>query len=223
MKLIVGLGNPGLEYDRTRHNVGFEAIDRIARRTVDPARAIAKSRFSGSLLEGETGGEKLLLLKPLTYMNRSGQAVAEAIRFFKLDPTKDLLVLVDDLALPCGTIRLRPDGSAGGHNGLADIEQKLGSSKYPRCRIGIDLPGQIPQKDYVLGRFRPDQQPLVESALDQAVLASLAWATSSIEAAMNRFNVSTTTQRAPSAAAPADRGTASGRGSDQPRGDAARS
>jgi PTH1 family peptidyl-tRNA hydrolase len=192
MKLIVGLGNPGLEYDRTRHNVGFEAIDRLARRTVDPANSIAKSRFSGMSLEtelrGADGPEKVLLIKPLTFMNRSGQSVSEAIRFFKLDPTRDLLVIVDDIALPCGAIRLRPDGSAGGHNGLADVEQKLGTNVYARCRIGIDAPGQVPQKDYVLGRFRPEQQAPVEEAIEQAVQAALCWVTSGITTAMNRFN-----------------------------------
>lgn len=198
MKLLVGLGNPGIEYERTRHNVGFEVLDRVARRTVDPSRSIARSRFSGALLEGEVAPEKggprdaeptrLLLLKPLTYMNRSGQAVAEAVRFHKLDPKEDLLVVVDDLALPCGAIRLKPDGSAGGHNGLADIEQKLGSNRYPRLRIGIDAPGPVPQADYVLGRFRPDQQPLVEAALEQAVEACLAWARSGLATTMNRFN-----------------------------------
>jgi peptidyl-tRNA hydrolase, PTH1 family len=204
MKVIVGLGNPGLEYDRTRHNVGFEVIDRLARRTVDPTNSIAKSRFSGVTLEAEISGasgpEKVLLIKPLTYMNRSGQSVAEALRFYKLDATKDLLVLVDDLALPCGSIRLRPDGSAGGHNGLADIEAKLGTNAYARCRIGIDAPGQVPQKDYVLGRFRPDQQTLVESALEQAVQASLCWVGSGINAAMNRFNTARSGEKAPKGA-----------------------
>ncbi len=192
MKVIIGLGNPGLEYERTRHNVGFDVIDRLARRTVDPTRSIAKSRFSGVTLEAEMRGaegpEKVLLIKPLTFMNRSGQSAAEALRFYKLDATKDLLVVVDDLALPCGAIRLRPDGSAGGHNGLADIEQKLGTSSYARCRIGIDAPGQVPQKDYVLGRFRPDQQQPIEIALEQAVQAALCWVSSGITTAMNRFN-----------------------------------
>jgi PTH1 family peptidyl-tRNA hydrolase len=199
MKLIVGLGNPGLEYDRTRHNVGFDVIDRLARRTVDASRSIAKSRFSGAVLEtelaGPNGPEKVLYLKPLTYMNRSGQSVAEAARFYKLDVAADLLVFVDDIALPCGSIRLRPDGSAGGHNGLADIEQKLGTSKYGRCRIGIDMPGQVPQKDYVLGKFRPDQQPLVEASLEQAVEAALVWASSGLNVAMNRFNARPAAER----------------------------
>lgn len=188
MKLIVGLGNPGSEYDRTRHNVGFEVVDRLARRHVDPQQSAAKARFSGLLLEAEIGGERVLLLRPTTYMNRSGQSVAEAVRFHKLDPSRDLLVIVDDLALPCGTIRLRPDGGAGGHNGLADIGEKLGSFTWARLRIGIDAAGVVPQEQYVLGRFRPDQQAAIESALDDAAAASACWATEGLESAMNRFN-----------------------------------
>ncbi|MCE2882379.1 MAG: aminoacyl-tRNA hydrolase [Planctomycetaceae bacterium] len=196
MKLVVGLGNPGLEYQRTRHNVGFDCIDRLARRVADPSQT-AKARFQALSLEGEVGGEKVLLLKPMTYMNLSGTTVAEALRFYKLDATRDLLVIVDDIALPCGAIRLRSDGSAGGHNGLADIEAKLGSNRYARCRIGIDAPGQIPQRDYVLGKFRPDQQPLVEEALGLASDAAECWAKSGITEAMNRFN--RRTERTPAA------------------------
>jgi len=188
MKLIVGLGNPGPAYDRTRHNVGFEVVDRLARRHVDPQRSTAKARFSGLLLEAEIGTERVLLLKPTTFMNRSGQCVAEAVRFHKLDPATELLVVVDDLALPCGSIRLRPDGGAGGHNGLADIGEKLGGFQWPRVRIGIDPPGSIPQADYVLGRFRPDQQIAVEQSLEESVAACACWATEGLEVAMNRFN-----------------------------------
>jgi len=188
VKIVVGLGNPGPEYERTRHNVGFEALDRLARRTVDPSQAIARARFGGSCLEATVGSERVLLLKPLTFMNRSGQSVGEAVRFHKLDPARDLLVLVDDLALPCGAIRLRPDGSSGGHNGLADIERVLGSDRYPRLRIGIDANGRVPRADYVLGRFRPDQQPAVEAGTEEAVRAALCWIESGLETAMNRFN-----------------------------------
>lgn len=188
MKLIVGLGNPGPAYDRTRHNVGFEVVDRLARRHVDPQRSAAKARFSGLLLEAEIGAERVLLLKPTTFMNRSGQSVAEAVRFHKLNPATELLVVVDDVALPCGSIRLRPDGGAGGHNGLADIGEKLGGFEWPRLRIGVDAPGSIPQADYVLGRFRPDQQPAVEQSIEDAVAASACWAKDGLETAMNRFN-----------------------------------
>lgn len=187
--MIVGLGNPGPQYVGTRHNVGFDVLDRLARRHAPASGgAVARSRFHGALLEGEIGQEKLLLLKPTTYMNRSGIAIAEAVRFYKLTPAADLLVIVDDVALPCGTIRLRAEGSAGGHNGLADVQEKLGAAEYARLRIGIDAPGPIPQKDYVLGKFRPDQLPLVEAALDEAAEAAACWATRGIAEAMNRFN-----------------------------------
>lgn len=186
MKLIVGLGNPGVEYDGTRHNVGFVALDRLARRWAPGA--IARSKFHGAVIDADPGDARVLLLKPTTYMNRSGLAVSEAARFYKIEPAEDLLVIVDDVALPCGSIRLRPGGGAGGHNGLADISQKLGTSDYARLRIGIDSPGQIPQKDYVLGRFRPDQIDLVESATEEAVAAAAAWANHGIVEAMNRFN-----------------------------------
>jgi PTH1 family peptidyl-tRNA hydrolase len=186
MKLIVGLGNPGPEYDHTRHNVGFVALDRLARRYAPGA--IARSRFQGATLDAAIGDERVMLLKPLTFMNRSGQSVAEAVAFYKLSPADDLLVLVDDTALPCGSIRVRGDGSAGGHNGLEDIEQKIGTTTYARLRIGIDSRGQIPQKEYVLGRFRPDQIERIEPALNEAVDASACWATDGIATAMNRFN-----------------------------------
>jgi PTH1 family peptidyl-tRNA hydrolase len=187
MKIVVGLGNPGIEYQRTRHNVGFDCIDRLARRVSDPTQP-PKARFQALAVEGESGGEKVLLLKPLTFMNLSGTTVTEAMRFYKLDAGKDLLVLVDDIALPCGAIRLRAEGSAGGHNGLADIEAKLGTNRYARCRIGIDAPGRIPQRDYVLGRFREDQQPLVDEAVGLAAQAAETWIRGGIVEAMNRFN-----------------------------------
>jgi PTH1 family peptidyl-tRNA hydrolase len=186
MKLIVGLGNPGPEYDHTRHNVGFVVLDRLARRFAPGA--IARSKFQGAAIETAIGEQKVLLLKPLMYMNRSGQSVAEAVGFYKLNPSTDLLVLVDDTALPCGVIRLRGEGSAGGHNGLEDIEQKLGSNEYPRLRIGVDARGQIPQREYVLGRFRPDQLELIEPALNEAVDAAVCWVSDGMATAMNRFN-----------------------------------
>lgn len=186
MKLVVGLGNPGPQYDQTRHNVGFLVLDRLARRHAPGA--VARSRFSGVCIEARIDDEPLLLFKPTTFMNRSGQAVSEAVRFYKLNPTDDLLVIVDDIALACGVLRVRGDGSAGGHNGLGDIEQKLGTNIYPRLRIGIDGPGQIPQKDYVLGRFRPDQLERLEPALDEAADAAHIWVTQGLPTAMNRFN-----------------------------------
>ena len=186
MKLIVGLGNPGPEYDRTRHNVGFVVLDRLARRHAPGA--IARSKFQGATIDTSIGDEKVVLLKPLTFMNRSGQSITEAVSFYKIDVMHDLLVIVDDLALPCGAVRVRGEGSAGGHNGLADVEQKLATRMYPRIRIGIDSRGQIPQKDYVLGRFTPEQETLVETALEEAVQAAEIWCTKGLTEAMNRYN-----------------------------------
>jgi peptidyl-tRNA hydrolase, PTH1 family len=185
MKLVLGLGNPGKEYAGTRHNVGFEVVDRLASRHRADA---PRSKFSGLLTECEVDGTRMLLLKPMTYMNLSGRSALEAVQFYKLDPSKDLLVVVDDLALPCGTIRLKPDGSSGGHNGLSDVGLKLSSNYWARLRIGIDAPGRVPQVDYVLGRFTPEQQPLVESAIQDAVAASETWATRGVDEAANRFN-----------------------------------
>lgn len=194
MKLIVGLGNPGPEYAGTRHNAGFDVVDRLARRLAPGA--APRARFAGLAVEAEVGGEKCLLLKPTTFMNLSGRAVLEAVQFFKLEPSRDLLVIVDDLALPCGSIRLRPDGSSGGHNGLTDIGLKLASNYWARLRVGIDPPGRVRQVDYVLGRFSPDQRTLVDASLDQAALAAECWAAKGIQEAMNRFN----TKPAPAAA-----------------------
>jgi len=186
MKLIVGLGNPGPQYQHSRHNVGFEVLDRLARRWASGAPA--RSRFHGVLVEGRSGEQRVLLLKPTTFMNRSGQAVAEAVRFYKFDPGEALLVVVDDVALPCGMIRIRPEGGPGGHNGLSDIQEKLGTEVYARLRIGIDPPGEIPQKEYVLGRFRPDQRAALEAGLEDAVDAAACWVASDCQEAMNRFN-----------------------------------
>lgn len=185
MKLWVGLGNPGAKYAGNRHNIGFMALDRIA---ADHGFSAWRSKFQGEVAEGLLAGGKVLLLKPMTYMNLSGTSVAEALRFYKLDATRDLLVIVDDIALPCGGIRLRGEGSAGGHNGLSDIQAKLGTDRYARCRIGIDAPGQIPQRDYVLGRFREDQQPLVDDAIKFATEAAECWISKGLTEAMNRFN-----------------------------------
>ena len=186
MKLIVGLGNPGQQYDQTRHNVGYEVLDRVARRYASGA--VARSKFHGVVVEAAIDGRKTLLLKPTTFMNRSGQAVQEAVHFYRLDAAEDLLVLVDDTALSCGTIRLRNEGGAGGHNGLADVESRLGTAAYARLRIGIDSAGDIPQESYVLGRFRPDQREMLEPVLEEAVDAIVCWAGHGVIEAMNRFN-----------------------------------
>lgn len=187
MKLIVGLGNPGMQYEKTRHNAGFLVVDRLAQRRMPGE--LPKGRFSGAVVEGVIGTERCVLLKPTTYMNRSGHSVAQAIGFYKIDPSRDMLVLVDDIALPVGSIRLRAFGSAGGHNGLSDIQRALGTDVYPRCRIGIDAtPAFMDQADYVLGRFTPEQWSALEPALDRAVEATGVFIAEGIAPAMNRFN-----------------------------------
>ena len=190
MKLVVGLGNPGSEYDGTRHNIGFEILDRFASKLGWPQ--IAKKRFDGLTLDGivETthGSEKILLLKPLTYMNLSGKSVQAAMSFYQLAPA-DIVIVLDDLALPCGRLRLRGAGSSGGHNGLKDIERALSTSEYPRLRIGIDpAPPPVAGKDYVLGRFTTEQRKLLEPAIDRACGAILTWIDKGIETAMSQFN-----------------------------------
>ena len=188
MRLVVGLGNPGIEHQGTRHNAGFEVLDRLARRYGDPPGGAAKARFAGLLVEARIGDERVLLLKPTTFMNLSGASVLEAVRFHKLDAATDLLVVTDDFSLPCGAMRLRGQGGDGGHNGLADITRRLGTDKWARLRIGIDPPGRIPTESYVLGVFTPAQRTQLDPGLDEAADAVACWATEGLEAAMNRFN-----------------------------------
>ena len=192
MKLLVGLGNPGAEYVKTRHNAGFMAIDLLAER--HGSGQAPRSKFNAMLLDAPVNGQRCLLMKPVTYMNRSGQAIAEACRFYKLDPSRDVLVLVDDVALPCGTVRLKATGGAGGHNGLTDIARKLGSENYARLRIGIDeKPPVMRLEDYVLGRFTEEQMDRLTPALKQAADAAEVFAAEGIDAAMNKFNTRNTT------------------------------
>jgi PTH1 family peptidyl-tRNA hydrolase len=194
MKLIVGLGNPGSKYDKTRHNAGFMVVDRLAERHGGgDGRTQAKARFNALCTEVKIGGEPTLLLKPTTYMNLSGRSVAEAIGFYKLVPARDLLVVVDDVAIPSGAIRVRPSGGAGGHNGLTDIQRALGSDAYPRLRVGIDAtPEFMDQADYVLGRFTDEQWTLVKPALDKAADACEVFIKDGLDAAMNKFNAPAT-------------------------------
>lgn len=187
MKLIVGLGNPGAAYERTRHNAGFLALDRLAH--AHARGQTPRSKFNALLLEAALGEQRCLLLKPLTFMNRSGQSVGEAAAFYKV-PAGDVLVLVDDYALPLGSLRLRGSGGSGGHNGLADIQRALGTDAYPRLRIGIDAPapGYDDPADWVLGKFTDEQLARLSPALDRAARCAETFATRGLDAAMNGFN-----------------------------------
>lgn len=198
MKLVVGLGNPGREYVGTRHNIGFEVVDRLAEKLgwmkAGDFDRVAKTKFDGLMFDGSVGrsvgeNERLVLLKPTTYMNLSGQAVQAAMAFYQLSPA-DIMIVLDDLALPSGKLRIRPGGSDGGHNGLRDIQRVLATSQYPRLRLGIDAPPPpVPGKQYVLARFTAEQRKLIDPAIDRATGAILTWVDKGIAPAMNQFNV----------------------------------
>lgn len=185
MKLIVGLGNPGPRYEETRHNVGFMVIDQLSRKWDIP---LSKQKFSGLYGMGTVGGEKVLLLKPLTYMNLSGEAIRPLMDFYKLN-NEDIIVIYDDLDLPAGKIRLRQKGSAGGHNGMKSTIQHLGTQAFNRIRIGIDRPtGGMAVPDYVLSRFSDEEWPDVEDALKRSAEACEEWLSSPFPEVMNSYN-----------------------------------
>ncbi len=147
-----------------------------------------KTRFHSAILEGCVASHRCVLIEPMTFMNRSGMAVQQVVQFYKLDAALDLLIVVDDVALPVGQIRLRSEGGSGGHNGLADIERMLGTRAYPRLRIGIDPPGVCPQADYVLTAFSATQLTLLEPTFDRACDAIDCWIRDGITMAMTRHN-----------------------------------
>lgn len=187
MKLIVGLGNPGLEYQNTRHNAGFMVIDRLAKAAAPGA--VAKGQFQGAVVDATLGGERCLLLKPATYMNRSGQSVADAVRFYKLTPATDLLVVVDDIYLAVGQVRMKPSGGDAGHNGLASVRALLGTDAYPRLRVGVGAkPPMMDQADWVLSRFTDAERPELERSIDRAARACEVFASRGLDAAMNTCN-----------------------------------
>ena len=185
MKLIVGLGNIGRKYEKTRHNVGFDVLDALAARSPS---ATSKEKFDGRLMDATIAGERSLLLWPNTLMNRSGQSVSPAVAFYQL-PLTDLLVICDDFNLPLGKLRFRSQGSAGGQNGLADIIKRLGTEEFSRLRIGIGpVPDAWDAADFVLGKFGPSDRVLVDETIDRAVDAVECWVAEGIAVGMNRFN-----------------------------------
>lgn len=185
MRMVVGLGNPGDEYVGTRHNMGFRVIDSLAEALKMDVR---KRKFSARFGMGEFSDKKLILLKPWQFMNRSGQAVAAAAGFHKLT-LSDLLVATDDMSLEPGRIRIRARGSAGGHNGLADVIEKLGTGEFARLRIGIGDSGVEDAAAYVLTRPGPAERPLLNRAIEMARDAIFCWIEYGIDKAMNEFNV----------------------------------
>jgi len=184
MKVVVGLGNPGRQYDGTRHNVGFAVIDLLAA-SADGGRF--QSRFQARVAEVTEGDEKVLLVKPETFMNLSGRCVRQVLDFYQLS-AEELLVVCDDINLSLGKIRVRARGTHGGHNGLRDIQNHLGTTEYPRLRIGVGAPEGDDAVDHVLGRFRPGERGLIEDAIRAAAQAVVVWLHDGVEKCMNEFN-----------------------------------
>jgi peptidyl-tRNA hydrolase, PTH1 family len=186
LHLIVGLGNPGAEYARTRHNAGFLLVEKLA--TQWRADWANERKFDARMAKGERGGRKVLLCEPQTFMNLSGETVGAVTEFYRL-PVKQLMVAVDDADLPLGEIRLRPAGSSGGHHGLESIEQHLGTREFARLRIGIGRRGSVRQiTGHVLGKFEATESELLEKVLDRASGQIDCWLEAGLQTAMSQFN-----------------------------------
>jgi PTH1 family peptidyl-tRNA hydrolase len=186
MKLLVGLGNPGRKYEKTRHNVGFQVIERLAGKLAVP---LSRRFLRADVGQAVIGGEKVLLAKPQTFMNASGQAVAPLLNWYKLS-LDDLIVVYDDMDLPPGVMRIRPQGGSGGHRGLDSIIEHLGTTRFPRLRIGIGKPGEYQGDtiDWVLGKFSKEEKKEIETAVERAVDALQVFVTEGINQAMNQYN-----------------------------------
>ena len=186
MKAIVGLGNPGEKYEHSRHNAGFDVISILSARLNTP---VKKLKFQGVIGETVWNGEKLVLIKPQTFMNLSGFTVSDALAFFKMEP-RDMLLIVDDIDLPFGQVRIRPKGGPGTHNGLRHIVQCTGTGDFPRVRVGMGAPPpEWDLADWVLSKFQTEQdRKIAFDAYMLAADAALCWAEHGIDQAMNRYN-----------------------------------
>lgn len=186
MYLIAGLGNPGREYENTRHNAGFASIDRLAEKNHI---SIDMKKFQALCGTGYIGGQKVLLLKPQTYMNLSGKSLRAACDFFKIDPEQELIVIYDDISLAPGQLRIRAKGSAGGHNGIKSIISHLGTQVFLRVKVGV---GEKPQgwdlADYVLGHFSKEEQQVMQESFDRAADAAAALLSEEVQQVMNEYN-----------------------------------
>jgi PTH1 family peptidyl-tRNA hydrolase len=186
MYIIVGLGNPERRYDGTRHNIGFSAVTALAD-ACDISMDIKKHKALCG--KGMIGGQKVLLAMPVTYMNLSGESVRELVDYYKIDPEQELIVIYDDIDLAPGKLRIRPKGSAGGHNGIKNIISHLGTQTFPRIRVGVgEKPKGWDLADYVLSKFAPEEEPVIRDALARVVEACKVILDEDVTAAMNRFN-----------------------------------
>jgi peptidyl-tRNA hydrolase, PTH1 family len=184
MKVVLGLGNPGIKYRGTRHNVGYAVIDSLA---AGGGVGRFQERFQADVAEWVLDIDKVLLAKPLTFMNLSGRAIRQLLDFYQL-PLAELLVVCDDVNLPLGKLRFRAKGTHGGHNGLRDIQAHLGTTEYARLRIGVDAPGQEDMVDHVLGRFKPGEREVVANAVATAAQAVELWVRKGLQECMNHYN-----------------------------------
>jgi peptidyl-tRNA hydrolase, PTH1 family len=185
MKLIIGLGNPGKQYEKTRHNVGFDAIDVLSK---DLNINVDQLKFKGLLGMGFVGTEKVLLLKPLTYMNLSGESIRAVMDFYDIED-KDIVVIYDDLDIPVGKLRLRQKGSAGGHNGIKSTIAHLGTQEFNRIRIGVDRPQNgMSVSNYVLSRFTSEEQPKIDEVIRRSADACKSWLNQPFLQVMNEYN-----------------------------------
>jgi len=184
MKLIVGLGNPGKEYEHTRHNVGFDVIDLLCEKYNIQAN---RKKFKGIYGDGIIGGERALVLKPTTYMNLSGESIKEVLSFYKV-PNENIIVVYDDISLDVGRLRIRGKGSAGGHNGIKSIIAHLGSDVFPRIKIGVGQPSKDDLASHVLGRFSKDEHEKLNESFKAAVEAIEVIIQNGTVEAMNKFN-----------------------------------
>ena len=184
MYAIIGLGNPEKKYDKTRHNIGFDVIDELASQM---GVQVNTKRHKALCGVGQIGSEKVILVKPQTYMNLSGESVRAVMDFYKLDPTKDIIVIADDISLPTGKIRIRAKGSAGGHNGLKSIISHAGTQKFKRVRVGVGAnEGNL--VNHVLGKFSKGERVLAEQGIKDAASAVEVMILEDINTAMNKFN-----------------------------------
>ena len=188
MYVIAGLGNPGREYEGTRHNVGFMTLDALADKyNID----VREKAFKGLIGKGMIEGNKVILVKPQTYMNLSGECIRQVMDYYKVDPS-EFIVIYDDISLVPGGIRIRKKGSAGGHNGIKNIIAHLGTQEFPRVRIGVgEKPARMDLADYVLSRFPKDERVLMEEAFERAGEAAVCMMNDTMEHAMNQFNKKT--------------------------------
>ena len=186
MYAVFGLGNPDKEYDKTRHNIGFDVIDELASQMGVEVKTKRHKALCGI---GNIGGEKVILVKPQTYMNLSGESVRAVMDFYKLDPENDIIVISDDINLATGRIRIRAQGSAGGHNGIKNIIAHLGTQEFPRIKVGVgDKPPRMDLADYVLSRFSKEDREKMEQAFKDAAEAVEVMIAEGPDAAMNQFN-----------------------------------